>query len=285
MRYPQEKRRNGTNSRRPRTNRAAGTVALVLTLSSLLATCGLPSTAFLAPPLLPGTSFEGPETNRVLFFSHNGENSIDDFEGYDLWYKLYIADAAGEELLRSDESSIEATPRQPGSGRLQARGFRRAVALRRGETGNLLRFDDSEPSIRMSPTGSPIVFQLNLRPPVVRDPQPSADTVEITVTRADTGSLMAGLRRRNVSAETVTDPTGEGGFFTFWDASRYRSGQLDVYSAILQNFSVTTIPGDLIIVLYAITVGLDRSQASFSRFYSEPLRLEQAQITFTGGGF
>ncbi|TVR69795.1 MAG: hypothetical protein EA427_07340 [Spirochaetaceae bacterium] len=257
---------------------------MILAAGILLFTaCGLPSTAFLAPPILPGTSFEGPETNRVLFFAHNGANDFDDFEGYDLWYKLYRADTAGEDLLRGDESHIEATPLQPGSGRLQARGFRRAVALRRDDSGNLLRFDDTRPTIPMNPTSSSVLFQLDLRPPVAREPQPSARNAEVTVVTVSNGALQAALRRRNVGAETVTDPTGEGGFFGFWDASRYLANQSDMYSAILQNFADTTIPGDLIIVFYALTVGLDRSQASFTRFYSEPVRLEQAQITFTGG--
>jgi hypothetical protein len=247
--------------------------------SGMLITCGLPSTTFLGPPRLPGLTSLGPPTARRLYFSHNPDNDIDDFEGYDLWYKLYATDANGEALLASDESHIESTPRQPGSGRLQTRGFRRAIAIKRDGNRNPTRFDDNAPHVEMGKTGSSIVFELDLRPPISRsDPIPPADQAEIVVIRTDNGSFMSGLRRRNTSAATVTEPLGDGGFHTFWNPAQYAPADLDVYTGLLQSSSET--PDDFIIVLYAISVGLDRSGATFSRFYSEPVRLDPAQITF-----
>lgn len=251
----------------------------ILLVVGAIAACGLPSTTFLGPPQLPGQTSLGPPTARRLYFSHNSDNDIDDFEGYDVWYKLYATDGNGEALLANDEAFIESTPRPPGSGRLQTRGFRRAIAIKRNSNGTPSRFDDNAPHIQVGRTDSAIVFELDLRPPVSRpDPVPSPDQAEIVVIRTDSGSYLSGLRRRNTSATTVTDPLGESGFHTFWNPARYASADLDVYTGLLQSGGET--PGDLIFVLYVISVGLDRSGATFSRFYSEPVRLDSAQITF-----
>lgn len=251
----------------------------ILFVVVLLSSCGLPTTAFLAPPVLPATGFVGSEQNRILFFQHNPANDFSDFEGYDIWYKLYPTNDSGRQQQETDESAIEATPLAPGSGRLQNRGFRRIVALRRDAAGELTRFDDASPSVPLTPTSSRVQFELDLRPPFSRPDDPPSATAEITVTRTDTEAVLSWMRRRNTRADAVTEPEGDDGFFSFWNSDGYRSGQTDVYNALLLNF-VDPTPDNLTIILYVITVGLDRSRASFSRFYSEPLRLFEAEILF-----
>lgn len=272
------------NSEQAAAAAAITTSGLAIVAALILSTCGLPSTSFLSAPILPGISSEGPPTQRRLFFAHNTDNDIDDFDGYDIWYKLYATTETGEDLLRADETHIEATPRQPGSVRLQTRGFRRGIGLRRDDSGASQQFDDVLSIIRRNDfsTGSSTVFELDLRPPFARpSPQPSSREAEITVTRANADTVITGLRRRNTVAATVTDPVGEGGFYGFWDRERYVNGQTDVYSGL---FPDGTTAGDMYIIIYVLSVGLDRSQATFSRYYSEPLRLDEAQITFSGGG-
>ena len=113
-----------------RARRAALGVLIVVCTAGLTA-CGLPTIAFLEPPDSPGVGGGNPE-NRILTFQHNPANDIDDFRGYEIYYKLYYEDSTA---VASDESFIEATPRRVGPGRLEARNFSRVAPTRISSDG------------------------------------------------------------------------------------------------------------------------------------------------------
>ncbi len=248
-------------------------------LTFLLTACGLPSVPFLWPPENPG--LEGVANQAILTFQHNPNNDIDDFLGYDIWYKFYLTTSAGEDLVRSDESAIDATPRSPGTGRLAQRGFRRAVALYRNPDGSLVSYDDRRVHIDLGPIGNRFTLELDLRQPFQRDPDPAPEDAEIVVTRVDTETVISGLRRRHTTT-SITDPgSADDGYPTFWNQNRIETGQHDIYNSDLVPTESDT--NELKIVLYALAVGIDRTDGTFRPFYSEPLRLEEAIIEFDIG--
>ncbi len=252
--------------------------------------CGLPSIPIIDPPIDPAYA-EGTLNSpgqQVLSFTHNPDNNVDDFRGYVLYYKLYPpTDSPLSSSIESDRDFIEATPRDTGPRRLQTRGFRRLVSVtnRDGNSDAILEYIDSDPDLHLplDPTGTPIVFELDLRQPSLRN-EGSVDTVaentEIVVTWNQGGEKSRGFRRRSTtesSESTLPQDRWEG----FWYADGYDAGDPDIYRALYEGetFDVITDPnynGELTIVLYVLTYATDAT--TFRPYYSEPLRLPEATL-------
>ncbi|POR05226.1 hypothetical protein AU468_01690 [Alkalispirochaeta sphaeroplastigenens] len=243
-------------------------VLLVFMGAGWYSSCGLPTTDYLAPPENEGAESPGTD-GTILFFSHSTKNDSPStgsvFLGYDIWYKLYN-DSTG--TIIADEDFIERTPRPPGTARLSQRGFRRAVALRPGET-----YDDDRAHITKNDVGGNSRFYLDLRDPRFRDdPEGSLEReTEIELRRGDSaGPLVARLRRRHVARPEdlggdIDDH--EGGSAGFWNAPRYVASDHDVGQAVAQTGQAG---GTLYLVIYVIARGRD---ANFQPFFSEPLRM------------
>lgn len=275
------RRASGLNSRIPAghfisRSRITITFAL-LTVLALGASCGLPAIPFLEAPqnpdFVPGNS---PE-NRVLTFEHNPANDGDDFEGYDLYYKLYTQDQT--ELIESDANFIETTPRQPGPSRLVTRGFVRAVAVREQEFSDPQTFttltSDRPPHIPTEPTGSSIEYQLDLQSPL-----DAAPTEDVFVSWSQGGERRRGFRRRSAGDdEFPADPTE---LKSFWNREAYTSnattndGNWDLERMNLSGQFESGVPDRLSIVWYVLSYGIDGT--SFAGYYSEPLRLDSAEL-------
>ncbi len=242
----------------------------VVVLSTLVVlSCGLPSISFLAPPeaLSPSGS---NEENYILRFRHDGDNDGDDFRGYELYYKLYYPD---DSAISSDESSIEATPRDVGPGRLEARGFIRVAPTRLSVNGGSFSTvtDDSAPLLPLAPTGSGVEFRIDLRSPDARGL--SDEDTHMLVSWDDGGnSNLLEMRRRSTADAAVGDPLND--YEGFWDSSEYVSGDFDVGEML--SLPLPSPIGNLTIVCYVLTYGIDAS--NFNPYYSEPVRLEPATL-------
>ncbi len=248
--------------------------------------CGLPSIALIEPPVEPGYA-EGSLNSpgqQILYFRHNRENDVDDFKGYDLYYKLYPPDTTDSSTLTNDENDIESIPRETGPGRLQARGFLRLVAVTNrddsGETSFII--GDTVPHISLGPASSSITFSVDVREPINR-PEGSIDRTvkdaEIVVSWDYNGTRSRGFRRRNSTDSGTSQP--QDVFRGFWDGSGYSGSDHDISRMFPSNSFDLGGEGfnnsnQLNLVLYAITYGVDGS--SFQRYYSTPLRLPQAII-------
>ncbi len=264
---------------------------LVVLSGVVLSACGLPSIPIIEPPVDPGYA-EGTLNSpgqQVLRFYHNRDNDSDDFAGYDLYYKLYPPDGAGvASSLAADEDYIETTPKETGFGRLQERGFLRLVTVtnRDGNPDVVSNYitGDPVPHLPLDPTNSSVMFRLDIREPESR-PEGSTDRTlkdaEIVVTWNGAANGR-GFRRRN-SANTATSQPAEV-FESFWYASGYNDANGAADYDISRMFSSGTFNldgdggfgGDLIIVIYAITYGIDAT--TFQPYYSVPLRLPEATI-------
>ena len=256
---------------------AVSTVCTVL-CAIMLSACGIPSIQFIAPPENPG--FEGNEQNRILTFQHSAENDGDGFQGYELYYKIYALDST---IIASDESFIENTPRVPGPARLQQRNFLRAVAVTVRSGSDLSIVSDivgdgvNPPHIPTDPTSTAIEYAIDLRDPTLRNdgsPDRNYPDAEVIVSWSQDGQRQVrGFRRRN-------DRDREGSinprdiFEGFWYAPAYSSNDFDVTRMRLSLGSGT--PDQLTVVWYVLSYGID--ETDFSRFYSEPLRLEPARL-------
>ena len=248
---------------------ATGLVVLLFTA------CGLPTIPFLAAPQNPRNSGANEETRRLLF-DHNQNNDVDDFRGYELYYKLYEVSATA--ALQADENFISTTPVEPGPSRLQQRGFVRAAVVTvrdasndpptvSGTTG-----DDQPPTVPTDPTGALITYTIDLsqRPA----DGTSIDNADVIVAWTESGGRAIGIRRR--SAQSATTPDFRDSFDSFWNAASYDSDDYDVQQMGLEDL-VDSGPVDrLVTIWYALSYGIDGT--SFSGYYSEPLRLDQAVI-------
>ncbi len=92
--------------------------------------CGLPSVPFLEEPV------KLDEEGTVIRFRHASDNDdVDEFRGYELYYKFYTDD--GDQLIddqfQADDDFIRDSPRSPNPNRLRQRGYRRIRS--RGATG------------------------------------------------------------------------------------------------------------------------------------------------------
>lgn len=251
----------------------ASALALVLLMSS----CGLPVLIFIAPPLVE----RSPEPPTRYFFAHNPENTGADFQGYDLWYRIYRED--DQDVMRGDTDAIEREPVPPGISRLEARRFRRVAAFRPGEE----LFNPILPAVPLAPSATRgIEFFLDFGANTSQDISP--ENLEILVRRESTQSngdeespVISTLRRRNID----DPPSSERSVFAgFWDRASYlQAGETesdgeggsgttqDIHFEVPSPEEQPDFPGDLRVILYAIAVGTDPS--SLTRIYSEPRRI------------
>lgn len=211
----------------------------------------------------------GPE-NRLLSFDHNPNNDGDDFEGYELYYKLYTDDQT--QRIDADINFIEATPRQPGPSRLVTRGFVRAAAVRELESSDPDSFSivssDQPPHLPTDPTGASIEYRMDLQDP------PTADANEdVFVSWIQGGERKRGFRRRSDENAFSSDPTE---LKSFWNRQAYAPDDWDIVRMNLNQEIQSGTPERMSIVWYVLSYGIDGT--SFAGYYSEPLRLDSAEL-------
>lgn len=259
-------------------------IVAVVVLAAFTATgCGLPSIPTLEPPLNPRIGGIDSPGLQFVTFDHNPNNDFDDFKGYDLYYKLYPPpSASAASSITSDEAFIESVPKDTGPGRLQARGFLRLIPVtnRSGDATSVasLITADVAPSLPIDPTDSSITFSLDLRETENR-PDGSVDaTVSETDLVAQWGTgggvTARGFRRRNTTVIGVSRP--DNVYESFWDAGSYDTTDYDISRMLGSTLDFTDFNDSLVIVIYAITYGIDGTD--FQPYYSEPLRLNEATI-------
>lgn len=256
--------------RRHRPRLVPRTLGILLALVLGAASCGLPTIPFLDPPRDPGFPDGGSPENRILTFSHNPNNDDDDFQGYELYYKLYTDDQS--QLIDTDTDFIEATPRQPGPSRLITRGFVRAAAVRELTSVSPDTFStltsDRPPHIPTDPTGATIEYRLD-----VRD-RPNADPdADIFLSWTQGGEQRRGFRRRSDDNAFTADPTE---LKSFWNRSEYASDDWDISRMGLSDEIESETPARFNVVWYVLSYGIDGT--SFNSYYSEPLRLSPAVL-------
>ena len=245
----------------------------------MLSGCGLPTFFFLGPPL---ESVRSPAPPRY-FFDHNPENDSEEFDGYDIWYKLYPLEIDGfnaEARASADRQAIDRDPPAVGPSRLQARNFTRIVSIRQGTDAI---FDRQAPALPLDPGSARLTFQLDFGPG--EDLSSDPVTAEITLSRffedppTPLTTPVYRLRRRNRPDEERPAGVAPGDYYdSFWNSSRYRSreqDQVERYSEDIE-FSIPTDgatngPGPLLIVLYVIAVGTD--PVNLNRVYSEATQI------------
>ena len=237
--------------------------------------CGLPSIPFLAAPVNPGLATP-TNLSPVLTFEHNPSNDIDDFRGYELYYKIYADES--DPAIQTDEQAIAATPVSPGPARLEQRGFVRAVVVtERSDAGPVYaisgdRFGDDIPHLETSPTSTAISYEINLRD--IPDDGISLDRQDIVVSWSQGGGTARGLRRRSERDGFTGGRTSE--LDSFWNRSAYDADDWDVERMNLQPAidASAGLTGRIVIVWYALAYGIDATD--FSGYYSEALRLREA---------
>lgn len=250
----------------------------ILTTAAVLAaaSCGLPTIPFLAGPVNPDAEGVNVE-NRILTFDHNTENAGDDFQGYELYYKLY--DVGNITDIDADSNYISSGDGEPGPGRLEQRGFVRAVAVtERGfddpyPVNDILQGDDL-PHLPTDPTTSSVEYRIDLSDPLNADPDS-----DVIVTWSAAGGRARGFRRRSRRTDFGSDPTVT--LDSFWDASGYDAADYDIVEMGLEDAVAGDDSGDgtpdrFEIVFYALAYGIDGT--TFTGYYSVPLRLEEAEI-------
>jgi len=240
----------------------------------LLVSCGLPTIPFLAPPQNAGFSDTGGlnEENRALTFEHNPANDIDDFRGYDLYYKFYL-DSQSDEIT-ADTSFIDTTPTQPGPSRLTQRGFVRAIAVTERDTATRgivesVLTGDGIPHLPTSPTATPLEYLIDLTSTLGDDPD-----ADVVVSWEAGGGRARGFRRRSISGDFGADP--QSSLAGFWNRSTYRSFDWDLRQMNLGQTLEEDPPDRLVIIWYVLAYGIEGTD--FSGYYSEPLRLDRAVI-------
>ncbi|MEX2444542.1 MAG: hypothetical protein WD492_13125 [Alkalispirochaeta sp.] len=240
--------------------------------------CGLPTIPFLDPPVNPGIVEGSPVNNRILTFSHNTHNDGDDFQGYELYYKLYTEDQA--DLRDADVSGIETTPRQPGRALMESYGFVRAVAVRESAPSDpdSLRVitSDLPPHIPTEPTDSAIEYRIDLRSPLTAD-----SDEDIFVRWTQGGERKRGFRRRSDNRFSNPDELK-----SFWNRAAYSAGDpeneddqtdYDIAQMGLRDEIVESgTPDTFEIVWFVLSYGIDGT--TLQGYYSEPLRLQSAQL-------
>lgn len=104
--------------------------ALVFFAITLLAACGIESIPFIAGPRSSEVDFV-LETARITFLHNENDNNTDEFEGYELYYRLYedtLGTGCGENPdCEADFDYILNNPVQTGPSRLLGRDYRRIV--------------------------------------------------------------------------------------------------------------------------------------------------------------
>lgn len=108
--------------RRRRTLAVAARSTFVLAALAALSGCGIPSTAYLAPPEHAATSPSLATTE----FIHNADNDVESFAGYEVYYKIYL-DSVADEQFAADREAIESSTTGFSLSELESRGFSRVV--------------------------------------------------------------------------------------------------------------------------------------------------------------
>jgi hypothetical protein len=160
-----------------------------------------------------------------------------------------------------------------GPTRLEARNFLRIAPVRRGinETISTVN-DDSPPLVSVEPTSSSIEFFLDLRTPATRALVPEDTHIDVSWSQGG-DSFSLELRRRSVDISLLSDPLED--YESYWLDTGYQEDDYDV-DEMLGSQPLPSPVGDLVIVLYVITYGIDGTD--FNAYYSEPVRLEPAII-------
>ena len=242
-------------------------------IAAFLVACGLPTIPYLAPPQNADTTGGANEETWNLTFEHNPQNDGDDFQGYELYYKLYTVDQRSS--IDADANYIAATPVEPGPGRLQQRGFVRAVAVSERLSSTPYSIteiigDDQLPQLPTTPTASVVTYQIRVS--AAYDGSTDADVI---VTWDQGGGRARGFRRRSVRSDFPADPRKS--LDSFWAQTAYDPTDWDVQQMGLDDeIDQNGVPDRFVTIWYAIAYGVDGT--SFSGYYSEPLRLDDAVI-------
>lgn len=245
-------------------------VALVLGSSS----CGLPTIPFLDPPRRADPPYEGSSDNAILYFDHNPSNDIDDFKGYELFYKFYTRDQRTQ--IDDDANEIASDTGAPNPRLLSRHGFVRAVAV--SESGpadpDSLRDinTDQKPHLPTPPTTTEITYEIDLQ----IDNRNSDQDVYVSWNQG--GEKARGFRRRNTpegEEPTFSDPTDTP---SFWNPDTYTPEDEDIKKMGLSEELESGIPDSFYIVWYVMSYGIDGRTLS-ANLYSEPLRLEFPDTT------
>ena len=220
-----------------------------LALTGVLITCGTPTFVYIAPVgrgIIDVSSIE---------FSHNTDNDIDQFNGYNIYYKFYDNSDDGA-ACKDDKSHIEdSSVVVLGPQRLLERKYRL-----------LIRDDnrDNVPVIAVSNKGQRHTFRL-----VIADDQATANPLpsKIEFIDAGTGTTTDIFLYRNVT-ETSSASNYKPLRVLQGRNSEYLSGDTDVSAS---NTNITDIGlalnnSSLYVAFYVIGDGLDDN---FQRIYGE----------------
>lgn len=245
-------------------------VFFVVLLGVLVSSCGLPQLVFLAPPIVDQRS---PETLRG-FFTHNTQNTVDEFLGYDIWYKIYPETDAGRTQAAQDADALNRDTIGVGISPLQTRGFFRVIAYNRATGAS--NVDRTAITVPIANPASPQEFEVDL---VVSNDLGATETfatADIILNTFRTTDLNRGLRRRNLDA-SASDPAE---YASFWNLTRYQE------AALVPAQSADIIPSNrrqsiqdhanednprFLILLYVITVGTNSQ--TLTPIYSEPRQI------------
>ncbi len=168
--------------------RTACTIVVVL-----LAGCGIPEFAYLAPPI-PGTVTELPPT---VTFSHSVDNDTDSFFGYELYYKFYDPET-GEQPFQADRTAIQNAAAGVVASTITARGYRRIQRLD----------SDARPTLAIPALDGAIPFTVTLR--FQQEPEPEPQTPQTGAVASWTGDAkrQVALVRDQAALGNPTPPLG-----------------------------------------------------------------------------
>ena len=234
----------------------------------LLWGCGIPTVSFLSPPIEGETTGTNSE-NYILSFRHNSSNDIDDFRGYEIYYKLYEIDS---KLIAQDETYISNTPVSPGIARLTTRNFLRLASIHSttGEEKKSIT-EDAFPHVAISPTGTEIEVKLDVRSTESRNI--AGESANIVASWSQGASQIIEFRRRTSTKKSDDREKWKG----FWDRNGYQQGDTDIRKMFSKIPVLSDDNAKLQIVFYIISYGIDGK--NFNVYYSTPLRLEPVTIT------
>lgn len=241
-------------------------------LGALVSSCGLPQLVFLAPPIVD----QGIPGNLRGFFTHNTQNTVDEFLGYDIWYKIYPDTDAGRTQAAQDAEALNRDTIGVGISPLQTRGFFRVITYSRATGAS--NFDRTAITVPIENPANPQEFEVDLvesNEPGATDTFATADIILNTVGTTDS-NRGRGLRRRNLDA-SASDPAD---YASFWDLRRYQEAtSVPAQSADItpsnRRQSIQDHANDpdprFLILLYVITVGTDSQ--TLTPIYSEPRQI------------
>ncbi len=244
--------------------------SLVILFGVLLSSCGLPQLVFLAPPIVDQRS---PEAGRG-FFSHNTANTMDEFRGYDIWYKIYPDDESGHARATQDSDALKSDTIGVGISPLQVRGFSRVISYDRAVPTS---YDRTAITLPVNNLANSQNYEVDFTEANNAASVPSELATSDILLRFDAaGTLNRGLRRRNLDI-FASEP---GSHASFWDNSKYKdavSVPQEAADLVPSNWreAIKNHAGDsnprFLILLYIISVGTD--SRSLTPIYSEPRQI------------